>query len=519
MEQKILKIMNILKKFSLEELSTYMECDANELLPYIENFKMQGIVNETLGNEYLYDKNGNSKIKRKTKINVNYMLKENKLFSLDNYKNFPAEEVFTDKNDLDFYNSCDERTKKILIKHIVLFNLAGNMSTKELRGYLGQISKKFPEYSICAEWYQIKYRRYMREGLRGIYKGSKSSLDNKIYEEFKEIYLSPRKYSQEASYELLKMKYGYKEGSIPKISAFMQRLRKEYSKEAINKMRSDIKKTRKCPERITTFKTSRNAPQMLFEDAINTYTDILIKNKIEISQTKKYSIEKLQEYFNGYKIGDITPEEIKKYRQYLLLKGYCVASATGFVSLLLSILKMCGIVVEPKIFEIITDSCKDLTNEEMKDLVMQRGAEAWIIILGLKLTELQAVQYEDIDLKKETVLISKSCKNGQIRKLHNAQIKALKLPPILFKSIDRNKKGNIFGEIEMPMYESCLCAHLKLLQQQHVPLNIMAKEMRYRNIRTFYMQFHHLFPKELDPNFDILKPLGINQHQLTERSI
>lgn len=516
--------MNILKKFSLEDLSAYMECEINEIFPYIEKFKKEGIINQLSGDEYVYDNSQNTNLKRKLriekiKVDSDYTMAENQLFNLDNYKQFPAEQVLTNKRDLDFYNKCDERMKKILIKHIVLFNLAGNMTVGELKEYLGQISKQFPEYSMCAEWYRIKYRRYLAEGLPGVYKGTYSTLSNKAYFQFKKIYLSHNKYTQEEAYELLKMKYGYDDDSIPKVNVFMLRLRRECSKETINKLRSNIKKSRKASNDIQTFKHRKNTPKMLFKDAIDTYTNILITNKIEISQSKKYTMGKLQEYFNDYKLEDIVPEEIKKYRQYLLSKGYGVATATGFISLLLSILKMCGIVFERKIFEIITDSCKDLTNDEIRDLVMQRGAEAWVIILGLKLAELQVVQYEDIDFEKETVLVDKSCQNGKIKKLHHSQIKLLKLPPILFNSIDRNKKGNIFGKIELPMYESCLCAHIKLLQQQQVPLNIMAKEMRYRNVRTFYIQFHHLFPKELDPDFDILKPLDINQHQLTERSI
>jgi hypothetical protein len=47
------------------------------------------------------------------------------------------------------------------------------------------------------------------------------------------------------------------------------------------------------------------------------------------------------------------------------------------------------------------------------------------------------------------------------------------------------------------------------LQDQNVPFHLIAKEMRYKDLKTFYSQFHQLFPKEMDDNFDIFKPLGI----------
>jgi hypothetical protein len=52
-----------------------------------------------------------------------------------------------------------------------------------------------------------------------------------------------------------------------------------------------------------------------------------------------------------------------------------------------------------------------------------------------------------------------------------------------------------------------------------IPLEVIAKEMRFKTYRTFYMQFQNLFPKEISPDFDILKPLNIENYKLTERSI
>ena len=128
--------------------------------------------------------------------------------------------------------------------------------------------------------------------------------------------------------------------------------------------------------------------------------------------------------------------------------------------------------------------------------------------MGLKLSELQAIQYEDINFEKETLSINKRYMHGKLVQFKHLQIKEIKMPHYLINKIDKNKIGFIFGQIQMPNYESCLYAHIMLLQSQNVPINLIAKEMGYNSIHTFYRQFHHLFPQKLDEDFDILKPLG-----------
>ena len=166
MEQKILKIMNILKRFSIDDLAGYMECDSSELIPYIDELIKDEVVHRISNDEYLYEKTKSSKIKRKlntkhVRVETNFKLSENQLFDLEKFRDFPAEEVFTKKRDLDYYNKCDEKMKKLLIKHVVLFNLAGDMTFSEAAIFLGRISKEYPEYKMNAQWYRIKYKRYI----------------------------------------------------------------------------------------------------------------------------------------------------------------------------------------------------------------------------------------------------------------------------------------------------------------------------------------------------------------------
>ena len=511
MEAKILKIMNILKRFSLEDLSTYMECDTSELIPYIDKFVREEVVHKISNDEYLYEKTKSAKIKRKlntkhVKVETNFTLSENQLFDLEKFRDFPAEQVFTKKRDLDYYNNCDEKMKKLLIKHIVLFNLAGDMSFSEAAIFLGRISKEFPEYKMNAQWYRIKYKRYIAEGLPGLYQCKLCTIDNKVYEQFKKLYLSPKQYTQEQAYELLMMK-GYESDSIPTLATFMHRVRHEYSKEAIKKFRTPITQASSSK---TTRKRKPKPHNILFEDAANKYWRMIKENDIslEAANNKKRDIEKLKDYFKGYKLGDIIQEEIIKFKKHLTSKGFCHVTVRSLVGLLLIILRMCGFHRGYDVYANINQKATIYSLEEVKNLIQEKGPAAWVIALGLKLNELQAFQYEDINFEKETIIIKRRYMHGKIFLLNFKQIKELKVPGYLLKGIDKEKTGFILGQKEMPNYESCIYAHIMLLQSQNVPMNLIAKGMGYKSMHSFYEQFHHVFPQKLDEDFDILKPLG-----------
>ena len=48
MEQRITKILNILKKFQINEIATYLECEESEIKPYINNLISEGFVKKNI---------------------------------------------------------------------------------------------------------------------------------------------------------------------------------------------------------------------------------------------------------------------------------------------------------------------------------------------------------------------------------------------------------------------------------------------------------------------------------------
>ena len=83
------------------------------------------------------------------------------------------------------------------------------------------------------------------------------------------------------------------------------------------------------------------------------------------------------------------------------------------------------------------------------------------------------------------------------------------LPKVLFSQLDKNKTGRIFKDIKINNYEQLIFAHVMLMQINKVPMNIIAKQMGYNGLSAFYPMYRHLFPQQIDSDFDIFAQLDI----------
>lgn len=518
MKQKIIKILNILKKFTLNDLSLYLETDIENIEEYIKILISEGQIKQISSTEYVYIINKEAKLERKLNQKtiermLNFESDANEIFNLENFREFPAEKVFTRKSDLDYYKKCDERMKKLLIKNIVLFNLAGDMEYTSLKKYLKMISDKYPEYKMNAQWYRIKYKRYLEEGLPGLYHNKFSTIDNEVYEEFKNIYLNSNKFSLEESYEIL-LKKGYDANEIPTYHAFRHRLNKEYSKDAIKKMRTHNKKIADSTEVefLKIHKKRKNPNTIPFKIAANDYYQAIKDNQIESAKTRIQSIKKLIDYFKDIQLGDITKDKIIKFKDVLLDKGVDFNSVKYLMSLLFTILQVNGIDIDYDIYYELKHTYKIYNFDEIRDIVLQDTPKAWIIVLGLRLSELKALKYEDIDFENNIVTVKRRNEFGNIKEYSTQKfVRDIKVPQFLLKRILPVKQGYIFGDINISEYESCIYTHIKLLQMQNISLNLISKQMGYKNINTFYQIFHNLFPKTFEKDFNILKPLNLGE--------
>ena len=150
-----------------------------------------------------------------------------------------------------------------------------------------------------------------------------------------------------------------------------------------------------------------------------------------------------------------------------------------------------------------------LSIDEIKEIIKQKTPEAWIIGLGLRIKELEILEYEDIDFENRVATISRLSRGERKTKFYSERVtRYIKIPKVLFSQLDKNKTGRIFKDIKIKNYEQLIFAHVMLMQINKVPMNIIAKQMGYNGLSSFYPMYRHLFPQQLDNNFDIFE--GVN---------
>ena len=70
--------------------------------------------------------------------------------------------------------------------------------------------------------------------------------------------------------------------------------------------------------------------------------------------------------------------------------------------------------------------------------------------------------------------------------------------------LDKKGTGVIYENVDMDDSTVLLNTHVKLLLDKNVPMNVICKNLGYKNLYDFEMRFNFLFQKELDKDFDIL---------------
>lgn len=92
---------------------------------------------------------------------------------------------------------------------------------------------------------------------------------------------------------------GYKEDEIPTLPTFSHRLRQEYPKDAIKKLRTHKKKVAnsKDVEFLNIYKKRKKPSEINFEIAAQDYWNAIINNEIETCKNQKYFIQKLIKYY------------------------------------------------------------------------------------------------------------------------------------------------------------------------------------------------------------------------------
>ena len=427
---------------------------------------------------------------------------------------------FKDMEEKQYFESLPPYAQRFIYKYLTVLRLAGNLRGKELREYLKKLGQSYPSYQMAFSSYMRYFRRYAIYGIKGLEPRAqkfehKSCIPEDMYEEFKKIYLSNNQYSVEKVLSILE-KMGFDKMSIPSSKTFKRLLNKEYSKEQIETIKKTpvffpegsennyLNKEEEVINNNSIYKKYIDAAQAYFEKLENDYSNT--------SKSRKgIVINHLNPYFKNLNINKITQRHIQEFQNIKLAEGYVPNSIKRMTSTLTALMKMNKTDYSHLVF-----SCKDiilpqleqkwLSNEEIKYLKANPTAELWVVMLGIRVSELGALNYRDIDYENKTVNIYKAFMNGTIQRYRiHYKKRQLKIPDILFKTLSPKGRGLIFKNIEIKNYSVLANTHVKLMIDKKVPLNIISKSLGFQNLNEFDAVFGFLLPQQLNDNFDIFE--------------
>lgn len=426
---------------------------------------------------------------------------------------------FKDMEEKRFFESLPPYAQRFIYKYLTVLRLAGNLRGKELREYLKKLGKNYPKYKMAFSSYMRYFRRYAIYGIKGLEPRAqkfehKSCIPEDMYEEFKKIYLAPNKYSVEKTIRILEQ-MGYDKMSMPCSKTFKRQLYKEYSREEIEAIKKAPIILLEDNENDYSKAEGTRINEPIYEkyiDAAQTYFEKLENDYSNTAKSRKGIIlNHLNPYFKNLNINQITQGHIQEFENAKLAEGYTPSSVKRITTTLTAIMRMNNtdyghlmFTYKDLILPPTEQNC--LSEEEIEKLKANLTAELWILALGIKVAELLALDYKDIDYENKSVNINKAYMNGTIQKYRKFYKKRqLKMPDILFKTLLPNGRGLIFKDVEIKNPSVLLNTHVKLMLDKKVPLNIISKLLGFQNLNEFDAVFGFLLPQELEDGFEIFK--------------
>lgn len=311
------------------------------------------------------------------------------------------------------------------------------------------------------------------------------------------------------------LKKGFSKEEILEEKTYRQWIANKYSNdEILNRRRKKIESPLISILEVSAKTNEKNIDVENFDNAAYLYLKIFENdNSRKASSYRNCILTHVLPYFKKYKINDINREDVVEFMNYKLKQGYTYASIRKCVYFLNKINQSYS--KYPKIFacslveSVFTSKRESLSIDEIKRLLKEKSIiSLWFIYLGLKLEELLALEYSDIDFKHHKIYIGKVHINNEIVEYTNFyQKRSLFIPNILFEKLDKTKKGLIFNHNDLKNIdaESLINTHVKLMLEKNIQINLIAKNMGIRGLSDFASKYSLYLPQQLDKDFNLLQ--------------
>ena len=136
MKQKILKLIKILNKFTLDDILLMDNFDEDGVKIILADFEKFGVIKKISDTEYVF-------LKQLHKLNESEPISHHKTITKPLITN-----LFSKENEQMIYDNATEKSKKILTKYYTILKLASSRRGDALKIYLANLAEEHPEYSI-----------------------------------------------------------------------------------------------------------------------------------------------------------------------------------------------------------------------------------------------------------------------------------------------------------------------------------------------------------------------------------
>lgn len=506
MKQKILRLIKILNKFTIDDILSIDEFSEQEVLEILSELENSGIIDKISKEEYIYFPNGKAESQTTSRL---YNLNIGKRKDLTDIKT-----LFSKEEEQEVYENATPNAKRRIVKYYTILKIANQFDNRCIGAFLKQFSKEHPEYKISTStFYRIRLK-YAQYGIRGFIPnyapGSKSTVHQEIYDEFKNLYLKPNAPSIKEC--LRQLTNTYDKMSVPSAQCFTRLLYKEFTPELVAQIRE---KSYHLPD----LNFSKDKKLKIDEISNKSYENFIdgameyLKYLSELKRTQdiqaKINAVRLHilPFFKNYKFSDITQDVVFSFQNKKILEGYSRHYLIRYSKELELIIKKYSNKNKLNLKFSTPQKYKEhqiLTKNEITQIIEKYPQQLWILCLGITPMELYNLDFNDIDYEKQTVLI-KSSRYTIYNHRHKENLdRTLYIPDVLFNKIPKHQKGQMFLKVNIPNYDTLINTHVYLSIKHNISLNVICKNTGYTCFDDFLNRFDFALSHDFTHKIDIL---------------
>ncbi len=506
MKQKILKLIKILNKFTIDDILSMDDFKEQEVLEILSELENSGIISKITAEEYIYFPNKKAEPQTSNRLH-NFNIEKRK--DLTDIKT-----LFSKDEEQEVYENATPNAKRRIVKYYTILKIANKFDNRCIGAFLKQFSKEHPEYKISpSTFYRIRLK-YAQYGIRGLIPnyahGAQSAVPKEMYDEFKNLYLKPNAPSVKECVKQLAN--AYDKMSVPTPQCFRRLLYKEFTSELIAQMREK-------PYRLPDLNFSEEDKLRIDELSDIYYENFIdgakeyLKYLSELRRTQdtqaKINAVRLHiiPFFKNYKFSEITQDVVFSFQNKKISEGYSRHALIHYSKELELIIKKYSDTNKLNLKFSNPQKYKEhkvLTKDEIKKIAQKYSAQLWVLCLGITPLELYNLDFDDINYDKQTVMI-RSTKYTIYNHKHKENLdRILYIPNVLFNLIPKHQKGRVFLKLNIQNYDTLINTHVYLSIKHNIPLNVICKNIGYTCFDDFLNRFDFALSHDFIHKIDIL---------------